>query len=58
MPSVEYKADCLDCGAVWTSKNAHAVAVQHHRKTGHTVIVEKTSVWVYGKNPRSDVVEE
>ncbi len=28
-------AVCHECGTVWSEKNAHGVAVQHHDKTGH-----------------------
>jgi hypothetical protein len=42
--SRDVKAYCVDCSGTdypkWQGNNAHGVAVQHARRTGHKVIVE------------------
>lgn len=43
----EIVAECVTCGEVWGTRNAHGLAVQHARKYGHRTIVDRTITYVY-----------
>lgn len=48
---VSAKGECGRCAKRWDAKNAHGLAVQHERKTGHPVSVEVTQRYHYGRSP-------
>lgn len=48
---VHVQADCDDCEFSQGSRNAFGLAVQHARKTGHTVAVEEGRAYVYNPKP-------
>lgn len=50
---MDIKAECETCGKKWYSRNAHGVAANHAKKTGHKVWVEKTYGWYYNKDQPS-----
>ena len=45
--SFEASAFCTECDWETDGKNAHGIAVQHHRRTGHTVNVEQIQSFTY-----------
>jgi hypothetical protein len=47
---VSAKGECDRCTARWDAKNAHGLAVQHEKKTGHPVTVEVTQRYHYGRS--------
>ena len=45
---VDAKSGCLECGLVWTSRNAVAIAARHHDATGHSTWAEQVISTRYG----------
>ena len=49
-------ATCFDCGWNADSRNSMVLGAQHHRKTGHYVIVEQCFAKIYGSR-ESDTLD-
>lgn len=55
----DVRAGCFECWGSephWCSRNAHGLAVQHHRKYGHHVFVEVESSYFYPDHPGTEEI--
>jgi hypothetical protein len=52
--SRDYHGGCETCGLNWRTRNAQALAAQHHDRTGHETFCEIWMNWRYGGKPPNE----